>query len=104
MKTVEEILNLYKQRLNYYGPLHSKMKTIQQIYNGTFEIPLPDLEQNSMPHTPNLLAAAPLKVSPPAVSRILWPISSMGSVARNGASVLDIRFLLHYGVSVSIER
>lgn len=57
MKTIDEILNLYKQRVSFYGPLHSKMRMIQSIYNGTFEVPLPDLEQNSMPSTPNLLAA-----------------------------------------------
>ena len=54
--TVDDILTLYKQRVNYYGPLHSKMKMIQQIYNGSFEVPLPDMEQNAMPSTPNLLA------------------------------------------------
>ena len=57
MKTVDEILSLYKQRVNFYGPIHSKMKLIQQIYNGSFEVPLPDMEQNSIPSTPNLLAA-----------------------------------------------
>jgi len=57
MKTTDEILTLYKQRVNFYGPIHSKMKMIQSIYNGTMEIPLPDLEQNQMPSTPNLLAA-----------------------------------------------
>ena len=57
MKTPEEILNLYKQRLVFYGPMHNKMRMIQSIYNGTFEVPLPDMEQNSMPSAPNLLAA-----------------------------------------------
>ena len=57
MKTIDEILSLYKQRVNFYGPIHSKMKMIQQIYNGSFEVPLPDMEQNSIPSTPNLLAA-----------------------------------------------
>lgn len=57
MKTPEEIVNLYKQRLVFYGPMHSKMRMIQSIYNGTFEVPLPDMEQNSMPSAPNLLAA-----------------------------------------------
>lgn len=55
--TAENIIALYKQRLNYYGPLHTKMKTIQSIYNGTMEVPLPDMEQNAYPSTPNLLAA-----------------------------------------------
>jgi hypothetical protein len=54
---VEQIISLYKQRVNYYGPLHVKMKQIQSIYNGTMEVPLPDMEQNSFPSTPNLLAA-----------------------------------------------
>lgn len=57
MRTVEEIVSLYKQRVNFYGPLHTKMKTIQSIYNGSFEVPLPDMEQNAMPSVPNLLAA-----------------------------------------------
>ena len=57
MKTAEQIISLYKQRMSFYGPLHSKMKMIQSIYNGTFEVPLPDMEQNDIPSVPNLLAA-----------------------------------------------
>jgi hypothetical protein len=57
MKTTDEIINLYKQRLKQYGPLHQKMKTVQSIYNGTMAVPLPDLEQSELPSVPNLLAA-----------------------------------------------
>ena len=57
MKTVDEILSLYKQRVSFYGPVQSRMKMIQSIYNGTMEVPLPDMEQNAMPSSPNLLAA-----------------------------------------------
>lgn len=57
VKQVDYILTLYKQRLNFYGPIHSRMRLIQSIYNGTFEVPLPDMEQNAMPSVPNLLAA-----------------------------------------------
>jgi hypothetical protein len=57
MKTVDEILRLYKQRVNYYGPLHSRMRMIQQVYNGTFQVPLPDMEDTAIPSVPNLLAA-----------------------------------------------
>ena len=57
MKTTDEIISLYKQRVNFYGPLHTKMKLIQSIYNGTMQVPLPDMEQNDMPSVPNLLAA-----------------------------------------------
>lgn len=56
MKSVDEIIHLWRQRTRHYGPLHSKMKTIQSIYNGTMEVPLPDMEQNAMPSVPNLLA------------------------------------------------
>lgn len=57
MKSVDEILALYKQRIAFYGPLHSKMRLIQSIYNGTAEIPLPDMERSEMPSVPNLLAS-----------------------------------------------
>ena len=53
---IEEVISLYKQRLVLYGPLQQKMKLIQSIYNGTMEVPLPDLEENAMPSVPNLLA------------------------------------------------
>jgi hypothetical protein len=54
---VQEVISLYRQRLNFYGPLHQKMKLIQSIYNGTMEVPLPDMEDSAMPSVPNLLAA-----------------------------------------------
>ena len=52
----QEVIQLYRQRLAFYGPLHQKMKIIQSIYNGTMEIPLPDMEESTMPSVPNLLA------------------------------------------------
>jgi len=54
--TVEQVIALYKQRLKFYGPLHQKMHMIQSIYNGTMEVPLPDMENNTLPSIPNLLA------------------------------------------------
>lgn len=56
MRTIDEILGLYKQRVMYYAPIHGRMRVIQSIYNGTADIPLPDLEQNAMPSVPNLMA------------------------------------------------
>lgn len=56
MKTVDDILALYKARSAYYSNLHSKMRTIQSIYNGSMEVPLPDMERSDMPSAPNLLA------------------------------------------------
>ena len=57
MKSIDEILGLYRQRVSFYGPLHSKMRLIQSIYNGTAEIPLPDMERSELPSVPNLLAS-----------------------------------------------
>ena len=56
MKIVDDILALYKSRSAYYSNLHSKMRTIQSIYNGSMEVPLPDMERSDMPSAPNLLA------------------------------------------------
>ena len=56
MRSIEDILGLYRERSKHYMALHSKMKTIQSVYNGTMQIPLPELEQSEMPSVPNLLA------------------------------------------------
>jgi hypothetical protein len=56
MRTPDDILRLYKERVAFYGPVHSKMRMIQSIYNGTFQVPLPDMEENGLPSAPNLLA------------------------------------------------
>lgn len=56
MRSIEEILTLYRQRVTFYGPLQTKMRIIQQIYNGTAEVALPDMERNEIPYAPNLLA------------------------------------------------
>jgi hypothetical protein len=56
MKSTEDILNLYKTRYAYYQPLHAKMSAIQAIYNGTAEVPLPDMERMEISSVPNLLA------------------------------------------------
>lgn len=56
MKSPDEVLALYKQRSAYYAPLHSRMRMIQQIYNGSFQVPLPEMEENAPPSAPNLLA------------------------------------------------
>ena len=56
MKTNEEILNLYRERIKLYGGLHGKMRQIQDIYHGQAKIPLPEVERTQMPSIPNLLA------------------------------------------------
>jgi hypothetical protein len=56
VKSTDEILKLYRQRVQYYGPMHSKMRTIQSIYNNTAQIPMLDMERSESPSVPNLLA------------------------------------------------
>ncbi len=56
MRTNEEILNLYRERIKLYGGLHGKMRQIQDIYHGQAKIPLPEVERTQMPSIPNLLA------------------------------------------------
>lgn len=56
MKSAEEILALYQQRLVSHADLHSRMREIKAIYENEAEIPLPDMDQSQKPATPNLLA------------------------------------------------
>jgi len=56
VKSVEDILKLYRQRVQYYGPMHSKMRIIQSIYNNTAQIPMLDMDRSESPSVPNLLA------------------------------------------------
>jgi len=56
VKSIEDILKLYRQRVQYYGPMHSKMRTIQSIYNNTAQIPMSDMDRSESPSVPNLLA------------------------------------------------
>ena len=56
MKSADDILALYTQRVKLYGGLHAKMRQIQDIYNGTANIPLPEVERNAPANIPNLLA------------------------------------------------
>ncbi len=56
MKTNQEILGLYRERIKLYGSLHGKMRQIQDIYHGKAQIPLPEVERTQMPSIPNLLA------------------------------------------------
>jgi hypothetical protein len=55
MRTPDDILTIYKQRVAHYAPLHSKMREIADVYNGRAEVPLPDMERDESPAIPNLL-------------------------------------------------
>lgn len=56
MKSVEEIVGLYRQRTALYAPLHAGMRLIQAIYANRMEINLGDMDRTAGAATPNLLA------------------------------------------------
>ena len=87
MRSIDEILSLYKQRVKHYGPLHGKMRTIQSIYNGTAQVPLPDMEQADQPSVPNLLAQGVDQMS----GRISSVVPTVTFTAKSAANRAEVR-------------
>ena len=87
MRSIDEILSLYKQRVKHYGTLHGKMRTIQSIYNGTAQVPLPDMEQADQPSVPNLLAQGVDQMS----GRISSVVPTVTFTPKSAASRQDVR-------------
>jgi hypothetical protein len=56
MRSPDEVLALYTERLRYYTPVHAAMRAISDIYEGTATINLPDMDREETPSVPNLLA------------------------------------------------
>ncbi len=56
MTTKEQVVAFYQQRLRHYQPLHARMQTVANIYDGNVTVPLPDMERNEASSVPNLLA------------------------------------------------
>lgn len=55
MKTVEEIVELYKERLDSLGPLMRQMREVRQLANGDVIVPLSELDRNTKSSVANLL-------------------------------------------------
>ena len=55
MKSVEEIAELYKERLNARGPILSKMREVRNLANSDVIIPLNELDKNARSNVANLL-------------------------------------------------
>ena len=87
MRSVDQILSLYKERIKYYSILHGKMRVIQSIYNGSAQIPLPDMEQADMPSVPNLLAQGVDQMS----GRIASVTPSVTFTAKSTANRSEVR-------------
>ena len=56
MRSPDEVLALYTERLRFYTPVHAAMRAISDIYEGTATINLPDMDRDESPSVPNLLA------------------------------------------------
>ncbi len=52
----ESIVALYTERKASLAGLHSKMREVAGIYNGTVKVPLPDMDRTEKTSIPNLLA------------------------------------------------
>lgn len=55
MITSEEILELYKDRLNAQGPLLNQMREVRRLANGDIIVPLNELDKNTKSSVANLL-------------------------------------------------
>lgn len=54
-RSLDDILQLYKDRKAGYEPLHGKMRAIADVYNGRAVVPLPDMDRDERSSIPNLL-------------------------------------------------
>lgn len=55
MPTVETILTLYSERVSHYGPMHTRMREVEAVYNGNKPVELPDMDRDAPNSAPNLL-------------------------------------------------
>ena len=55
MKTVEEIVSLYKDRVDAQGPILRQMREVRQLANGDVVVPLNELDRNTKSSVANLL-------------------------------------------------
>lgn len=55
MKTVEEIVDLYRDRLDAQGPVLQQMRQVRQLANGDVIVPLNELDRNTKSSVANLL-------------------------------------------------
>jgi len=56
MKSVEEIVALYRERETVMGPLNARMREIRNAYNGDIVLPVPELDKEEKSSVANLVA------------------------------------------------
>ena len=55
MKSLEEIVDLYRERVTAQGPVLSQMRQVRQLANGDVVVPLNELDRNTKSSVANLL-------------------------------------------------
>ena len=55
MKSIEEIVDLYRERVTAQGPVLSQMRQVRQLANGDVVVPLNELDRNTKSSVANLL-------------------------------------------------
>ena len=55
MRTIEEIVAIYRTRRDNLGPVHRQMQEVRQLANGDIVIPLNELDRNARSSVANLL-------------------------------------------------
>jgi hypothetical protein len=55
MKSIEEIVDLYRQRVTAQGPVLTQMRQVRQLANGDVVVPLNELDRNTKSSVANLL-------------------------------------------------
>ena len=55
MKSIEEIVDLYRQRVTAQGPVLTQMREVRQLANGDVIVPLNELDRNTKSSVANLL-------------------------------------------------
>ena len=80
MKSAEDIVSLYMQRLSTRGAYLNRMKEVSANYNNEVAVPLPELDINEKPAVANLLAQGSTS-SPSALPRSCQTSSTQPFVA-----------------------
>ena len=55
MKSVEEIVDLYRERLEAQGPILNQMREVRRLANGDVVVPLNELDRSARSSVANLL-------------------------------------------------
>ena len=89
MLSVEQVVELYNQRLKKAGPLHAQMRRIKDLANGDIIVPLNELDKNSKTSVANLLVQGLDQMAMRVTSTMpqpFFPLTKMGSErAKNNA-------------------